>query len=103
MTERRGGAVDNPRAARSPRFVGWAVAVLAVVALYLLRWSGVNSGNWVDLDVYVRGGQAILAGTPLYEQPAGVLPFTYSPFAGVVFTPLHLFSSIGARWVFTLG
>jgi len=40
---------------------------------------------------------------PLYEPQDGVLPFTYSPFAAVVFTPLHLLSSAGARWVFTLG
>ncbi|MHB8188573.1 MAG: glycosyltransferase 87 family protein [Dermatophilaceae bacterium] len=73
------------------------------MALFWLRWSGVNSGNWVDLDVYTRGAQAIVAWAPLYEPHAGVLPFTYSPFAAVFFTPLHLLNSTGARWVFTLG
>ncbi len=76
--------------------------MLAVAALIWVRWSVVR-GNWADLDVYVRGGQAILAGVPLYEQPAGVLPFTYSPFAAVVFIPFHLLSPAGARWVFTVG
>jgi alpha-1,2-mannosyltransferase len=85
------------------RLVIWAGVFLAVVALFCLRWSGVNSGNWADLDVYTRGAQAIVAGTPLYEPQAGVLPFTYSPFAAVFFTPLHLLSSTGARWVFTIG
>jgi alpha-1,2-mannosyltransferase len=85
------------------RLVRRAGVFLAVVALFWLRWSGVNSGNWADLDVYTRGAQAIVAGTPLYEPQAGVLPFTYSPFAAVFFTPLHLLSSTGARWVFTLG
>ena len=103
MTERSSGAVDNPQAAQSPRFVGWAVAVLAVVALCLLRLSGVNSGNWVDLEVYVRGAQSILTRATLYEPQAGDLPFTYPPFAAVVFIPLHLLSSTGARWLFTLG
>jgi alpha-1,2-mannosyltransferase len=78
------------------------LALLAVVALLWLRWSVVR-GNWADLDVYVRGAQAIVSRAPLYEQPAGVLPFTYSPFAAVLFTPLHPLGVTGARWVFTLG
>jgi len=85
------------------RLVRRAGVFLAVVALFWLRWSGVNSGNWADLDVYTRGAQAIVAGAPLYEPQAGVLPFTYSPFAAVFFTPLHLMSSTGGRWIFTLG
>jgi len=80
-----------------------AAAALAVVALLWLRWGGVNSGGWVDLDVYVRGAQAILTRTPLYETHSGVLPFTYPPFAAVAFTPLHLLSSAGAGWAFTIG
>ena len=36
--------------AKNPRFVSFAAAVLAVVALNCLRWSGVNSGNWADVD-----------------------------------------------------
>ena len=93
----------DDRKAANPRFACIAAAVLAVVALYWLRWSGVNSGSWVDLGVYVRGAQAILTRAPLYEPQAGVLPFTYSPFAAVVFTPLHFLSATGARWVFSFG
>ena len=78
------------------------VAVLAVAILLWIRWSVVR-GNWADLDVYVRGAHAILQGAPLYEQRAGVLPFTYSPFAAVLFTPIHLLSSTMARWIFTAG
>lgn len=85
------------------RLVIWAGVFLSVVALFWLRWSGVNSGDWADLNVYTRGAQAIVAGAPLYEPQAGVLPFTYSPFAAVLFTLLLLLSSTGARWVFTLG
>lgn len=93
-------------AAKNPRLISLAPDVLAIVAvgaLHWLRWSGVNSGNWVDLDVYVRGAQAIVTGAPLYEPQAGVLPFTYSPFAALAFTPLHFLSSTAARSVFTLG
>jgi len=103
MDERSSGAVVNRKAAKNPRFVGFAAAVLAVVTLLWIRWSGVRAGIWADLDVYVQGAQDILARAPLYEPQAGVLPFTYPPFAAVVFTPLHLLSSAGARWVFTLG
>jgi alpha-1,2-mannosyltransferase len=85
------------------RLIGPATAVLAVVALYLLRWTGVNSGGWVDLDVYVRGGRDLVYQVGLYETQAGILPFTYSPFAAVVFIPLHLLSATGARWLFTIG
>jgi len=95
--------VVDRTAAKNPRLVCVAAAALAVVALYCLRWSGVNSGNWVDLGVYVRGAQAIMTRAPLYEPQAGVLPFTYSPFAAVVFTPLHFLSASGARWVFSFG
>lgn len=92
--------VVNRKPAKKPLLA--LLALLAVVALLWLRWSVVR-GNWADLDVYVRGAQAILSRAPLYEQPAGVLPFTYSPFAAVLFTPLHLLGFTGARWVFTLG
>jgi alpha-1,2-mannosyltransferase len=103
MNEPRRGAAVEPAAAKNLRGVGWAAAVLGVVALHWLRWSGVNSGGLIDLDVYVRGAQAMLTRAPLYETQAGDLPFTYSPFAAVVFTPLHLLSSTGTLWLFTLG
>lgn len=90
----------SPRAAKGPLLLG--LSVLAVVVLIWVRW-GVVRGNWADLDVYVRGAQTIIAGAPLYEQPVGVLPFTYSPFAAVLFIPFQLLSTAGARWVFTLG
>jgi alpha-1,2-mannosyltransferase len=92
--------VVSPRAAKGLLLLG--LLVLAVVVLIWVRWSVVR-GNWADLDVYVRGAQTIIAGAPLYEQPAGVLPFTYSPFAAVLFIPFQLLSTAGARWVFTLG
>ena len=92
----------NRRPAKNLRSAAWVAAVLSVAALLWIRWS-IVVGNWADLEVYVRGGKAILDGAPLYKPQAGVLPFTYSPFAAVVFVPLNLLTATGARWVFTLG
>ena len=90
-------------AARNKRPASFAAAALALIALYWLRWSGFNGGSWIDLQVYARGAQAILTGTPLYEGHPGVLPFTYSPFAAVVFAPLHFINPTTARCVITFG
>src|ERR1019366_1134376 len=96
-------AVVNQKTAKNTRAVSLAAAVLAVVALHWLPRAGVNSGNGVDLVVYVRGAQAIVTRAPLYASQTGVLPFTCSPFAALVFPPLLFMGSTGARWVLTLG
>jgi alpha-1,2-mannosyltransferase len=46
--------------------------------------------HFKDLSVYRFGGQTLLDGLPLYEgaDPATVLPFTYPPFAALLFVPL---------------
>ena len=52
---------------------------------------GIRFGNeFVDLGVYRLGGTAILDGRPLYDVLYAPydLPFTYPPFAAVVFVPL---------------
>jgi alpha-1,2-mannosyltransferase len=103
MNERSTGAVVSWTAAKSRRLASFAAAALAVIALYWIRWSGFNGGSWIDLKVYARGAQAIVTGTSLYEGHPGVLPFTYSPFAALVFTPLQLSSVTGARWAVTVG
>ena len=90
----------SPGVAKVSRCLGFTV--LAVAALIWVRWSVVR-GNWADLDVYLRGAQTVIAGAPLYAQPAGVLPFTYSPFAALLFIPFQLLGTAGARWVFTAG
>jgi alpha-1,2-mannosyltransferase len=90
-------------AARTRRLAGIAAAALVLAGLYVLRWSGINSGGWVDLAVYVRGAQAFVNGTPLYQSFPGTLPFTYTPFAAVVFAPLSLPGTDTARWLFTAG
>jgi alpha-1,2-mannosyltransferase len=103
MTSFGSAARVDHAAAKDPRLVSWAAAVLTVAAVLWIRWSGVRAGSWADLEVYLRGARAIVTGSPLYVQQTGVLPFTYSPFAAVVFAPLHLLGSAAARWVFTLG
>jgi alpha-1,2-mannosyltransferase len=48
-----------------------------------------GQGHLVDLHVYRMGGDAVLYDTPLYGlRYAGQLPFTYPPFAALVFTSL---------------
>jgi len=42
----------------------------------------------VDLHVYRAGGDAVLHGAKLYQQHFAGLPFTYPPFAAVIFTVL---------------
>ena len=93
----------NQRTSNTRQNVGLAAAVLGVGALYWLRWSGVNSGDWVDLEVYLRGAHAMVTRVPLYVSHPGVLPFTYSPFAAMAFTPLLFMGSMGARWVLSAG
>jgi alpha-1,2-mannosyltransferase len=55
-----------------------------------------NGANFVDLHVYIGGGDAIDGPGTVYDfvyseqTPDFPLPFTYPPFAAVVFYPLHL-------------
>src|SRR3954471_17684301 len=65
-----------------------------------------NCANFVDLHVYVGGAATIGTGHPLYDYvyadqtPDFPLPFTYPPFAAVVFAPLHLvpFGVLAFAW-----
>lgn len=63
-----------------------------MVAALWLRWSPRAPLLEVDVEVYVRAGRAILDGAPLYPATTG-LPFTYPPFAAVLFVPLALAGS----------
>ena len=48
-----------------------------------------TSAHFADLQVYRMGGAAVLHdGSRLYQVRLGGLPFTYPPFAAVVFTGL---------------
>lgn len=54
----------------------------------------------LDLGVYRRGGLAIVNGDDLYGSSSG-LPFTYPPFAAVLFVPLSFVSVLAGRLIMT--
>jgi alpha-1,2-mannosyltransferase len=88
--------VTAPVAARLLRPAALAVAAvvcafgLAVVVRAVLA-------DAIDLQVYRAGGQAVLAGAPLYDGPVwSGLAFTYTPFAALLFTPLAALPPIAA-------
>ncbi len=74
---------------------------MLAAAMLWLSWRWVR-GIWVDLDVYVAGGRAVLDRTPLYDVSVHGLPFTYPPFGAAVFAPLALLPDWAARVAFTV-
>jgi len=76
-----------------------------VLALEMLwrNWAGNLHGSWVDSDVYAMGGEIVRHGGDLYSAAtAEFLPFTYSPFAAVLFVPFSMLQADVARVLFTL-
>ena len=67
-----------------------------------VTWHAIRKGIWVDLDVYVAGGRAVIDRSDLYAVSVHDLPFTYPPFAAVAFVPLALLPDVAARVVLTL-
>ena len=65
-----------------------AGAVYAASAAGCCLVAARSSAHFVDLHVYRMGGAAVLHGGRLYQLRLGSLPFTYPPFAAVVFTVL---------------
>jgi alpha-1,2-mannosyltransferase len=80
--------------------------VASVAARFAWTYLVPNGANFVDLHVYVGGAATIGTGHPLYDYvyadqtPDFPLPFTYPPFAAVVFQPLHLvpFGLLAFAW-----
>jgi alpha-1,2-mannosyltransferase len=64
--------------------LGYAVAAAGCGALALT-----GGGHLVDLHVYLTGGQAVFHGSRLYQVHYARLPFTYPPFAAVLFAALN--------------
>ena len=61
--------------------------------------------NQIDAEVYRKGGEIVAhGGEGLYDGPLlnDILPFTYTPFAGVLFVPLSWMSTEVLRWVWTI-
>ena len=90
--------------ARQPDRPGlaWVAATIAGGAMFWLTWHSVRKGIWVDLDVYVAGGRAVIHSSDLYAVSVHDLPFTYPPFAAVAFVPLALLPDVAARVGLTL-
>jgi alpha-1,2-mannosyltransferase len=69
--------------------------VISIAARLALTYFIPNGANFVDLHVYVGGASTIANGGNLYDYvyadqtPDFPLPFTYPPFAAIVFYPLH--------------
>ncbi|MHA3019944.1 mannosyltransferase [Mycobacterium sp. BMJ-28] len=84
--------------ARSAQLTRLAPVVFALSIAARLAWTYLvpNGANFVDLHVYVGGAGALDHPGTLYDYvyadqtPDFPLPFTYPPFAAVVFYPLHL-------------
>ncbi|MET9485751.1 mannosyltransferase [Nocardia sp. NPDC006630] len=85
-----------------------AVAALVLSVLARLAWVLLlpNGMNFVDLHVYMDGSAGLGSGT-LYDYtdasktPDFPLPFTYPPFAALVFYPLHFlpFTLVALAWL----
>ncbi|MDM3977113.1 mannosyltransferase [Mycobacterium marseillense] len=90
------------------RLVAAAPILLIVSVAARLAWTYLapNGANFVDLHVYLGGAAALDHPGTLYsyvyadQTPDFPLPFTYPPFAAVVFYPLHLlpFGLVAFLW-----
>ena len=70
--------------------------ILSIAARFGWTYLAPHGANFVDLHVYVGGAAALNHPGTLYsyvyadQTPDFPLPFTYPPFAAVVFYPLHV-------------
>lgn len=97
---------DRPSSALNA-LLRYAPALLALSVLGRLAWTllSPNGMNLVDLHVYVDGSESLRGGS-LYSftysevTPDFPLPFTYPPFAALIFFPLHFlpFPVVGVGW-----
>ena len=80
--------------------------ILSVAARLAWTYLTPTGANFVDLHVYLGGAAAIDHPGTLYnyvyadQTPDFPLPFTYPPFAAVIFYPLHLlpFGLVAFLW-----
>ena len=101
--------MPKPATART-RWQVLGPALLALSVAARLGWSFLtpNGANFVDLHVYVGGAATLGTQYRLYDYvyadqtPDFPLPFTYPPFAAIVFYPLHWlpFGLVEVAWQF---
>jgi alpha-1,2-mannosyltransferase len=97
-----------PAAPIARRLAGAAPLLLILSVAARLAWTYLTptGANFVDLHVYLGGAAAIDHPGTLYcyvyadQTPDFPLPFTYPPFAAVIFYPLHLlpFGLVAFLW-----
>lgn len=97
------------RRAISLTAVGPVLLVLSVAARLAWTYLVPNGANFVDLHVYIGGAAGIDHPGTLYsyvyadQTPDFPLPFTYPPFAAVIFYPLHLLPFGLVAFCWTIG
>jgi alpha-1,2-mannosyltransferase len=99
-------ATKTRRLAISLEAAAPVLLILSIVARLAWTYLAPNGANFVDLHVYLGGAAAIDYPGTLYsyvyadQTPDFPLPFTYPPFAAVVFYPLHLlpFGPVAFLW-----
>jgi alpha-1,2-mannosyltransferase len=98
-----------PISRRLASLISTAAPILLIVSIAArlgVTYLGANGANFVDLHVYLGGAAALDHPGTLYSfvyaehTPDFPLPFTYPPFAAIVFYPLHLlpFGLVGFLW-----
>lgn len=75
----------------SSRWIPWVLLAVTLVAHVVFQALGTDGFKMIDLRVYVDGTRHLSDGA-LYDFTSGVekLPFTYPPFAALLFAPLGL-------------
>ena len=108
----RVGPVNTDRyASPTAQLYRWAPLLLVLSMLARLAWTYLvpNGANFVDLHVYVGGADTLETPGALYDYvyaeqtPDFPLPFTYPPFAAVVFYPLSLLPFAVVAFIWQLG
>ena len=66
----------------------WALAAAAGAATALAAFAKPAEARLTDLSVYLGAVSGLTDGAGLYDFSRGAAPFTYPPFAALVFTPL---------------
>ncbi|WP_083443141.1 mannosyltransferase [Mycolicibacterium aurum] len=105
-TTESGAATTGSRAAARLATAAPVLLILSIAARLAWTYLVPNGANFVDLHVYVCGAAELDGPGTLYDYVYGdqtpdfPLPFTYPPFAAVVFFPLHLlpFGVVAFLW-----
>ncbi|MFI6776084.1 glycosyltransferase 87 family protein [Nocardia sp. NPDC050412] len=82
--------VARQAVARTHRWLVAGVCLVVSAGIALVEFAARRDSDlWtVDLAVYRAAGDAVRHGLSIYEPSAGILPFTYPPFAAVAFAAL---------------